>query len=349
MDEDGTSEPAEAATEEGIDSGEPTLVEADPDAGFNYPYYLYVPDSVDPDESVAILAEPHNVAGPTDEFGDLLASADRRVNEGFGRAVAEKLGVPFLLAVFPRPISEPVDWTHFTHSLDVETLSIEEGSLERIDLQLLDMVDDARDRLGERGYAVRDQFSLNGFSAVGSFVNRFTALHPERLLSVSAGGLNGVAIVPQAEVPTDRLNHPLDVGKMLGSETLTLDYHVGVANLDELTGEPFDLAAYREVNQFLYMGGEDDKDALLYPDAWTDLELRMPAILLYGADIHDQRWPTCKALYDEAGASAIFRVYEGVGHEPGPALGDIVAFHERSHAGDDIDEIRSEIGGTPVE
>jgi hypothetical protein len=43
--------------------------------------------------------------------------------------------------------------------------------------------------------------------------------------------------------------------------------------------------------------------------------------------------------------NAVFRVYEGVGHTPEPALDDLVEFHARSLNGDDIESIRDDLSG----
>lgn len=326
-----------------------TLVDADPDAGFNYPYYLHVPDGAGTDEPTAILVEPTNAPGASDDFDFFLELAQRRAAGGFGRRVADELSVPFLHPVFPRPFEEPVDWTHYTHSLDVETMRIRDGPLERIDRQLLEMVAHAADELAERGITVRDRFSMNGFSAAGKFVNRFAALHPDALISVTAGGINGTAILPIPGVDVESLKHPLDLADVTGVERLSLNYHVGVADLEAVTGRPFDLEAFRSVNQFLYLGEDDDNDALLHPDAWTGPELRLSAVLTYGEDIHDDRFPTCKAIYEDVGAAAVFRTYEDAGHTPEPAFDDVVEFHRRSLAGDDVADIRADLGGNVPE
>lgn len=323
-----------------------TLVEAAPDRGFHYPYYVHVPDRLDPDEPVPVLVEPVNVARPTDDFEEIRSRARQRAASGFGRRVADELGVPFLEAAFPRPVSDPVDWTHFVHSLDAPTMRIDGGPLERVDRQLLAMVDDGSDRLAERGIEVRDEFAMNGFSAAGVFANRFVALHPDRLVSVTAGGIN-LAILPVPEREATKLKHPLDVSDLVDGDALRLEYPVGVADVAELTGEPFDLEAFRTVDQFLYVGADDDSDSLLYPDAWTDPDLRMAAILTYGADVQDDRIPTCEAVYDAVDASAVFRLYDGTGHTPRPALEDVVEFHRRSFAGDDVADIRPSLGGRP--
>ncbi len=67
----------------------------------------------------------------------------------------------------------------YTHSLDSDTLKNEEGKLVRIDLQLINMIEDAKSRLLERNIELEDKVFLTGFSASGSFTNRFTVLHPQ--------------------------------------------------------------------------------------------------------------------------------------------------------------------------
>ncbi|WP_256393025.1 hypothetical protein [Natronoarchaeum rubrum] len=327
------------ASDQPLTSDGPTLVEADPERGFNYPYYLAVSDGLDDEHAASsdvdrrpILVEPHNVGESVEEFDRHLELARKRIQTKSGRYVADELGAPILIPVFPRPLEEPVDWTHMIHMLCARTMRIDEGPLERVDQQLLAMIEDAQERLAEHGISVPEEVILNGFSSQAAFVNRFAALHPDRVCSVSAGGINGLAILPRETA---------DV-RAFGERPM--NYPVGVANIEALTGEPFDREAFRDLDQFIYMGSEDDKDALLYPDAWTDPELRGIAVLTYGEDIHEERFPHCKDVYEEADVNAVFRVYDDVGHTPEPALDDIVEFHERSLAGDDIESIREDLG-----
>lgn len=315
---------------ERTDGFDPLFVEADPDAGFEYPYYLYAPDTF-PDDPRPILVEPNNTGTSTDEFETHVERAERTIESGTGRTIADDLFAPFLVPVFPRPRRNPVDWTHYVHQLDATTMSIDDGPLERVDLQLLEMVSDARDRLDERGYPVADGIMLNGFSASGNFVDRFTVLHPDRVLSVTAGGLNGMALLP------------LDA-----ANGHTLNYHVGVANVESLTGEPVDLAALDEVNQFLYMGSEDDNDTIPYDDAWTDDELREIALEVYGDDMIAQRFSRSQEAYQKAGVSAQFRVYDGVGHTPRPAIDNLVEFHRRSMNDEDVSEFGDDLVTEPA-
>lgn len=295
------------------------FVEPDSGADFNYPYFLYVPPMSD-DRERALLVAPNNTGTTSDDFAEHQRSARQQVERGFPRAVAEELDVPLLVPVFPRPESDPVDWTHYVHALDRETLQLGDGRLERVDLQLLAMVDHAISEELSEASGIREEILLDGFSASGTFADRFTVLHPERVLSVTAGGLNGMPLLPLAE-----------------AKGHTLNYHVGIADVEAITGKSPDTDALSDVNQFLYMGAEDENDTLPYDDAWTQDELQETARDVYGDDMIEDRFPYSQTAYEQADIDAQFRIYEGIGHEFAP-LPDVVEFHRRSLEGEDISE-----------
>jgi len=311
-----------------VDGFDPRLVEADPSAGFEYPYFLYAPATATGLPTRPPLVQPNNTGTSTDDFERHRSAARGDIERGYARQVADRLHAPLVIPVFPRPREEPVDGTHYVHQLDRETLGIEGGPLERVDQQLLAMVEDARQRLAERDYPVADGIMLNGFSASGNFVDRFAALHPEEVVSMTAGGVNGMAILPLDQ-----------------AQGHTLDYHVGVADVEELTGEPFDREAFADVNRFLYMGEFDDSDTLSFSDAFTEPRLEETALDVFGPHMTDDRFPYSRAVYDELGTATVFRIYEGATHTPRPAVDDIVAFHARSLAGEDIETLRADLGG----
>lgn len=289
----------------------PTLVEADETAGFNFPYYLYAPG--DPADA-PLLVEPVNSGGASDDFQEDLNAAERTVRSGRARRIADAVGMPLLVPVFANPRSGEF-WNRFVQSLDTETMRIESGKFERIDRQLLAMVDDARDRLADDGVTVPPEFAMNGFSASGNFVNNFAVLHPERVTTVTAGAINGMATLPRAE-----------------AKGYTLNYQIGIADLPELIGEPFDVEAWREVDQLNYMGAEErspNDDTLPYRDVWSEEQATI-ARAVYGKDMQEDRMPYSEALYEAADASARFEVYDGVGHSyNAEILDDIISFHIR--------------------
>jgi PGF-CTERM protein len=304
-----------------------TRIEADPDFGFQWPYFLYAPPIRNDGRDRPVLVEPNNTGSATDDFEIHEREANGLIERGISRQISDQLGVPFLVPVFPRPVSDPVDWTHYVHQLDRDTLQLSSGPLARIDRQLLRMVDHARQRLEDESFPVGEKILLNGFSASGNFVERFTVLHPDRVSSVTAGGLNGMVLLP--------------IERAKGH---TLRYPVGVADVETITGDPIDLAALADVDQFFYMGGDDENDTIPFDDAWTSDTVRETALAVYGENMIKERFPYCQQAYERRGIEAQFRIYEGVGHDPAPATADIIEFHRRSIAGEDVSTLGQDVG-----
>lgn len=310
---------------------ETRFINANSAAGFNYPYYLHIPSEIRSGE-VPLLVEPNNTGTATDDFKKHRTRAKGLVTQGSpARRIADALHVPLLVPVFPRPKSEPVDWRHYTHQLDRDTLQLDDGPLKRIDKQLLAMVDHAREEeLADIDRTFRKEIMLNGFSASGTFADRFTVLHADRVLSVTAGGLNGMTLLPLEE-----------------AKGQTLRYHIGIADVESLTGNAVNLDAVNKTNQFLYFGAQDENDTLPFNDAWTSDTLRETARQVYGEDMHDDRFPFSQSAYEQQDITAQFRLYDGLGHEP-PQLKDLIEFHRRSLTGEDVSDFGANVADGPV-
>lgn len=276
-------------------------VAADPAAGFHYPYLLAFPASlVDTNAPRPLLVQPNNTGTTSDD----LRLHDRHAERLLRLLVSEfgePLRVPVLVPVFPRPASRE---RFYTHALDRDCLREREGELARLDLQLAAMIDHARGLLGRSGLVTAPQVLLSGFSASGSFVNRFTALHPERVLAVAAGGLNALPILPLAEL-----------------DGRTLGYPLGVADFDTLVGRPFAQAAWAAVPQLVFMGELDENDTLPYDDAW-DGDERATIVAVLGERMQPGRWHRVQGLLRESGADVRCVTYFGIGHEWSPAMRD---------------------------
>lgn len=263
--------------------------DADPGDGRHAPFYLYVPPSAP--EPLTILVQPNNTGRPSD---DRATTARDAWLMGFGRsALADELGVALLVPAFPRPMS---DWRVYTHALDRDALTTELPELARLDLQLVAMIDAAAARLREQGHAVRERVLIQGFSASAMFANRFTLLHPDRVLACAAGSPGGWPVAPVAEHAGERLPYP-----------------AGVADLEELTGRPFDAAGFAAVPQLHVLGSLDDNDSLDHRDGW-DEEPALQVERLFGATPLE-RFDDAEALYAGAGVEARFLLVEGAGHD----------------------------------
>jgi hypothetical protein len=104
----------------------------------------------------------------------------------------------------------------------------------------------------------------------------------------------------------------------------TLDYPLGVADYQSVAGHPFDLAAWRRVPQFIYLGAEDDNDAVLFDDGYSAGE-RATVFAALGERMQPDRWEACQAAYREAGADVTFRTYQGIGHGTNRAINSEIA------------------------
>lgn len=293
-------------------SAEPVLIPADADAGFNFPYVLIVPTDPAQDQALTLVVETNNT-GEEDDFDTTLAATRKQAaGRGLGPMLSRHLKLPFLMPVFPRPKS---DWKTYTHALDRDSMLIEEGSLTRLDQQLLAMIEDARKRLAEDGMPTRDQVVMVGFSASGSFANRFAFLHPERLCAVVAGGVNAFPMLPVPARGGHRLAFPL-----------------GIDDIEELSGAAFNETAWKALPQMIFMGALDENDAVLFDDAYSDKE-RETIFSVVGKPMHT-RWLNCQKVYLEAGASANLITYGQVGHWINRHIGlSIVSFVEEVLSG----------------
>ena len=308
------------------------LIQADSDAGFHFPYLLYKPTADNETESVGGETRPLLVRcsprrGETSEKDQRLESGLNDIKSGRGRLIADELNTPTLVALLP---SRPEDGSF--GNLDHNSLQATEPPMERLDLQLLAMVEDARQRLADEPYEVPETVHMDGFSANGEFAEQFTLLHPERVSAVSSGG-NGAITIPRAELDDD-------IPTVDDPEVETLPWPIGVADLDELVGEAFDEDTWMDVSQFRYIGAEDqwDPDEHGHPSEYRHAqsyaglgEERQQLLLdIFGWEQVDERFETSRSIYENVGAPTEFTVYDGIGHDvPEEILTDIVEFHRQ--------------------
>ena len=277
-------------------NGELMYVEPGKDSPFNFPYFLYIPDNIDRSDKVSVVIEPNNSGFADDDLNKHIEKAERIATKDFyaGNYVAGQLGLPLIVPVFPR---SKTDWTIYTHALDRDVMAQKGNPLERIDLQLIEMFNDARKRLQEKDIPVEEQFLLTGFSASASFVNRFTLLHPQKVLAVAAGGLNGLLMLPADSLEGQDLPFPL-----------------GTADMHNFLGIEFQKEHFRATPQYYFMGAKDFNDAIPYDDAYSQAE-RATIYAVIGKDMHTERWPACQRIYRQNKVHATFETYDAIGHE----------------------------------
>jgi len=273
-----------------------------PAAGeFKWPYLLFTPKVV---TSSSLLVVPNNTGFAVEDLDYLRASASREITRY--SKMAERFGCSLLMPIFPRPALPKGNL--YLHSLSRESLLTKEDAWARVDLQLIAMIQDARSRLAPK-VVLDPKVMMFGFSAAGSFVNRFAMLHPELVHAVACGA-PGWPLAPVAEQGGERL-----------------DYPVGLGDFSALAGRPFNLSAAQDIAMFFFVGGEDTNDPVKFRDSYS--ASNEECIFRRFGSTPIARWRVAEKLYAERGYHASFVIYPGEGHAVSKAMErDLETFFE---------------------
>jgi len=278
---------------------------ATPLQGFHWPYLLFMPNKI---KFPTLLVVPNNTGFAVEDVELLRTSAACEIQRQ--SVLAKRLGCPLLVPMFPRPAATSEDGNLYLHALSRASLITPTEAWKRVDLQLLHMIHSARERLLTKGIVVSQKVLLSGFSAAGSFVNRFTLLHPEHVWAVACGSPGGWPMAPVSEVGGERLGYP-----------------VGVADMGDLTGSPFKLDALKSVHWFFFLGDQDSNDAVPYRDSFSKSDAEL--IFHRFGPTPVARWEHARRLYSSQGLPARFVRYPGVPHVVTPEIEtDIALFFE---------------------
>lgn len=270
------------------------VVESNSNKSFHHPYILYIPKGTKKNSLTTLLVEPNNTGFTSDSIEvHKMHALELAAKSSVGNNVSRMLNIPLLVPIFPRPSSLLLV---YTHALDRDVMLQKETELERPDLQLVAMVADARAQLELLNVPTEEKIFMTGFSASGTFVNRFAFLQPGLIKALATGGLNAVLMLPLDKLGEQELNFPL-----------------GIKDLPKISGKDFDREEYLQIPQFIYMGQLDDNDAVKNDDAYSQQE-REVIYTEIGENLQPERWSNFQKLYRENDVNAIFKTYEEVGH-----------------------------------
>lgn len=292
----------------------PVKVEANTEKGFSYPYYLYVPAELRSSaeaqkQTHTILVLPNNTGKIDDSLEVHEADVKKRMAQ-VGQ-IATLLKVAVMMPVFPRP---KTDWQIYTHALDRDSLLTDKKEYARFDVQLIKMIDDARERLAKEKLKFEKKVLINGFSASGMFANRFTFLHPDRVKAAAIGSPGGWAIAPVESY-----------------KEKTLRYPIGVGDFKTVSGAKFDLKTLRKVPLFVFLGDKDDNDSVVFGDGYEEADKDLIFELFGKTPV--ERWEISKSLYEQSKLNAEFKLYPDVNHTVNTQMrDDIRAFLEKHKA-----------------
>jgi len=269
------------------------IIEKKTSKGFHSGYLLFLPKGTPLNKQTFLLVEPNNTGLLSDSMEVHTKAAIKLASvSSVGHSIATGLKIPLLVPVFPRPASQPF---MYTHALDRDVMTENDPLYKRLDLQLLEMIADAKNILLSMHIRVDSKFFMNGFSASATFTNRFSFIHPDKIKALAIGGFNGELMLPQ-----EKLNGA------------TLNYPIGINDFKPLFSHPFDLPAYRTIPQFVYMGKLDDNDAVQYDDAYTTEEREIINTNI-GQQVQE-RYLKCQKIYQQHTITPIFKTYDNTGH-----------------------------------
>lgn len=269
------------------------IVKKNPKKGFYNDYILFVPKGTPLNKKIFLLLEPNNTGKITDsiEVHEKYA-IDLASVSSVGNNISTELRIPLLVPVFPRPSSQPLI---YTHALDRDVILEKSLVLKRLDLQLLEMISDAKNILASMDIKVDPKIFMSGFSASATFTNRFSFIHPGIIKAMAIGGFNGNLMIPQNEINNIKLNYPIGIN----------DFH-------KIFRDSFDINTYKQIPQFIYMGKLDENDAVQFDDAYSDEERKIINENI-GRSVQE-RYLECQKLYSKHNINAIYRSYKNVGH-----------------------------------
>jgi hypothetical protein len=269
------------------------VIGKNPEKGFYNDYILFIPKGTVRNKKIFLLVEPNNTGKITDsmevhkEYAIHLASVS-----SVGNNISKELRIPLLVPIFPRPASQPLV---YTHALDRDVMLEKSVELKRLDLQLLQMINDAKNILMGLEVIVDDKIFMNGFSASATFTNRFSFLHPEKIKALAIGGFNGELMLPQNKINGIKINYP-----------------VGTNDFKKLFSKNFDKDMYQAIPQFIYMGKLDDNDAVQFDDAYNEKERKIINDNI-GKEVQG-RYLQCQQIYLQHKIKPTFKTFENVGH-----------------------------------
>lgn len=267
---------------------------------FKWPYYLYVPKKV---KTNHLLVVPNNSGFTSDQniFHEIQIQALMCSEINF----ADKLGAPLLIPVFPR-------WEKtvniYTHALDRDSLITDIREIQRLDNQLISMIDHARSKLNDKNIKIDEKVFMKGFSASGMFTNRFSILHPERIQAAAIGSPGGWPILPISEYNNKKLRYP-----------------IGIADVNELAGFKVNMEKFKNLPLYFFIGENDSNDSVIYTDSY-DEEDKVLIFDLFGKT-PVERWGMAEKIYKSVGCNSQFALYPNIAHiETDEMNSDILKF-----------------------
>ena len=203
---------------------------------FSWPYIYNVKKNLRKNKKAYILIRSNNSGFPSCSYEEIKKNAIDKFE--YFPPLFSDLNVICMQPIFPRFDIENLGFD--LHSMDRNSVIITESLYKRIDLQLIAMIDDLKNRLSEKyRIEVEDKVLLYGFSASANFADRFSIIHPSIVEAVAIGG-NNEYLLPVQSWNNENLPFPL-----------------GLYDFEKLFKKIFEEEEFRNVKRYIFRGEND--------------------------------------------------------------------------------------------
>ena len=236
--------------------GEEIIIPADKEKGFNFPFVLFIPDSLNNSSDLLVAIQTSKISrlGFEDSIKEILEHKDRaNVINSTNIRIAQMFNSPILVPIIPRTKgldSQYLGYALYHNDFNDAYTAVNRGSsmykkedynnFIDLDKQIINMINYAKNYIFEkRNIVVEDKVILNGYSAASKFVNFFSALHPDIVSMVIGGGVGGTLIMPISNYNINGTNYEFT-------------YPIGIKDVN------FNLEEFKKIRHFYYIGKEDN-------------------------------------------------------------------------------------------
>jgi len=276
------------------------IVSHEADSNIVYHWYSYVPTSLKASEVNYILISGQNGNIISDDYSKLIAETYTHIQSRI--TSAEQLRFIILIPVIPR---SSIHHEIYTINFDRDSLlnPTELSFLKRPDLKINLMIDELTNTLKNNGLKnIAPKVFIEGFSAGGGFVQRYTLMHPQRVQAIALGGQSHYTLPLKSYNGTD------------------MNWPVAINDFASLLGYDFSWDEYKKVPQYLHQGDQDAPQNSLVSEANDDM-FTIEQVRFLKANFGETdpvRLQNQAALLQQLGCNVTFKMYIGVGHSYGP-------------------------------
>jgi predicted esterase len=280
-----THTPAPTKTQKSTKTNQ--VIYHEPSTSIKYSYFHYIPALALQRNPVRIVLSGHG--NPRASYSELEKDVQNLIEHSL-RPFADEYGYVILIMVIPGE----AQYFHRSNVFEVE--SDLDPFYIRPDLEYVKVIDEFLGFLRNEGYTPHEKVFMTGFSNGGLQTNRFSILHPEKVMAVAIGSA-GLYTYP-----------------MNSYEDSIMDYPIGVADVSQLNHSTYSLEAFKAIPHYFFVGENDTNNQ---NDPIGDIENSDDrAFYLANFGINQkERVPKYSQHLQSIGMQSTYDIFEGYGHE----------------------------------